>query len=307
MRHFLSLMDFSADEVAGFLQLAADVKADPARFRTALAGRILAMIFQKPSTRTRVSFEAGTAQLGGTALFLSAADLQLGRGETIEDTARVLARYVNGIMARVFHHDDLEKLSVGGIPVINGLSDRLHPCQALADVLTIRERTGRIAGATLAYVGDGNNVCHSLINAAARTGLKLRIATPQGFEPDREIVDAAGEAGGQIEIGRDAPEAVSGADAVYTDVWASMGQESEAASRRELFAPYRVDEALFARAAPDAIFLHCLPAHRGDEVTDGVLEHERSAVFDQAENRLHTQKAVLLNLLGGVALPPPAP
>ncbi len=298
MRHFLSLADSSDEEVAGILRLSEQIKADPAAHGRTLDGKTLAMIFQKPSTRTRVSFEAGMAQMGGAALFLSPRDIQLGRGETIEDTARVLARYVDGIVARVFDHHDLDKLTIGGVPVINGLSDRLHPCQALADVLTIQERKGRIEGVLLAYVGDGNNVCHSLVNVAARTGLRLRIATPPGFGPDPGIVERARGEGADVEVGTDAAAAVDGADAVYTDVWASMGQEEEEAQRRKLFVPYRVDEALFARAADDAMFLHCLPAHRGDEVTDGVVDHPRSAVFDQAENRLHTEKAILVMLLG---------
>jgi len=307
MTHFLSLMDWSAADIAGLLRLAARLKSDPLSRRDALVGKTLAMIFQKPSTRTRVSFEVGMTRLGGSALFLSAADLQLGRGETVQDTARVLARYVDGIMARVFDQEDLNGLTAGGIPVINGLSDRLHPCQALADVFTVQERAGRIEGVSLAYVGDGNNVCHSLVHAAARTGLRLRVATPEGYGPDPAIVAAARDAGADVAVGLDAEEAVSGADAVYTDVWVSMGQEEEAAERRKVFAPYRVDETLFARAAPGAIFLHCLPAHRGDEVTDGVFEHARSAVFDQAENRLHAQQALLLNLLGGEKLDPPTP
>jgi ornithine carbamoyltransferase len=302
MRHFLSLMDWSADEISSLLQLAADLKAEPGRWRDALAGKVLAMVFQKRSTRTRVSFEVGMTQLGGTALFLSSDDIHLGASETIEDTARVLARYVDGIAARVFDHENLTGLAAAGVPVINGLSDLLHPCQALADLLTIREHKGRLDGVTLCYVGDGNNVCHSLVHAAARTGLRLRVATPEGYEPDASIVDAARGGGADVEIGRDAAAAAAGADVLYTDVWASMGQEDQAARRRKVFAPYRVDEALFARAAPEAIFLHCLPAHRGDEVTDAVMDHPRSAVFDQAENRMHTQKALLLHLLGGEPL-----
>jgi ornithine carbamoyltransferase len=298
MKHFLSIMDCSADEIAGLLQLAAELKANRGSRGEALRGRTLAMIFQKPSTRTRVSFEVGMAQLGGTALHLASGDLQLGRGETVEDTARVLARYTDAIMARVFCHGDLERLAVGGVPVINGLSDRLHPCQALADLLTIREHKGRLEGITVAYVGDGNNVCHSLLHGAARTGIAVNVATPPGYEPANDIVAAARGAGVEIELTTEAAEAVRGADVVYTDVWASMGQEAEAAQRRELFAPYRIDETLFAEAAPDAIFLHCLPAHRGDEVTDGVIDHARSAVWDQAENRLHTEKALLLKVLG---------
>jgi ornithine carbamoyltransferase len=297
MRHFLSLMDWSADEIADLLELAVDIKANPAPRRDALDGKVLALIFQKRSTRTRVSFEVGMTQLGGSALFLSGDDLHLGSSESIEDTARVLARYVDGIMARVFAHDDVVRLTAGDVPVINGLSDTLHPCQALADLLTIKERKGRIDGVTLGY-----NVCHSLIHAAARTGLRLRVATPEGYEPDADIVDAATGAGADVQIGNDAGAAVAGADAVYTDVWASMGQEAEAAERRKLFAPFQVNEALFGKAAPEAIFLHCLPAHRGDEVTDGVMDNARSAVFDQAENRLHAQKALLLTLLGSHTL-----
>jgi ornithine carbamoyltransferase len=305
MKHFLSLMDWSTEEIADLLELAVDVKANPAPRRGALDGKVLALIFQKRSTRTRVSFEVGMTQLGGSALFLSGEDLHLGTSETIEDTAQVLSRYVDGIMARVFAHDDVVRLSTGTVPVINGLSDRLHPCQALADLLTIKEHKGRIEGITLCYIGDGNNVCNSLINAADRTGLRLRVAAPPGYEPGADIVAAA--PGADVQITNDVRAAVSGADAVYTDVWASMGQEAEAARRRRVFEPFQVNEALFAQAAPDAIFLHCLPAHRGEEVTDGVMDHPRSVVFDQAENRLHAQKALLLTLLGSRTLTPVSP
>jgi ornithine carbamoyltransferase len=258
------------------------------------------MIFQKPSTRTRASFEAGMAQLGGAALHLAAGDLQLGRGETVEDTARVLARYTDAIMARVFDHEMLVRLTVGGVPVINGLSDQEHPCQALADLQTIQQRKGRLDGVSLAYVGDANNVCNSLIHAAALSGVRLRVAAPPGYQPRPDII-AATAGSTRVMVTTDPAEAVKGADAVYTDVWTSMGQEAESAARRRIFAPYRVDEALFARAAPDAIFLHCLPAHRGEEVTAGVIDGARSAVWDQAENRLHTSKALLLTLLGATA------
>jgi ornithine carbamoyltransferase len=297
MRHMLSLLDWSAGELASLIERAAAFKAAPHSESGALAGRTLAMVFQKPSTRTRVSFEIAMQRLGGHALFLSAADLQLGRGETIADTARVLARYCDAIMARVHDHADVEGLTVGGVPVINGLSERLHPCQALADVLTLRERFGSAEGLEVAYLGDGDNVCHSLIHASVRFGFRLRVATPETFAPLREIVDRAREQGGEVTITHDAREAVDGARAVYTDVWASMGHEAEMSKRRRIFEPFRVDEALFARAAPDAVFLHCLPAHRGEEVTDGVMEHERSLVFDQAENRLHTEQALLFTLL----------
>ncbi len=302
MRHFLSLMDWTAQEVAGLLSLAEAIRSRPAAHRGALAGRTLAMIFQKPSTRTRASFEAGMAQLGGAALHLAAGDLQLGRGETVEDTARVLARYTDAIMARVFDHEVLVRLTVGGVPVINGLSDREHPVQALADLQTIQQRKGGLAGRTLAYVGDANNVCNSLIHAAALSGIELRIAAPPGYQPRPDII-AAVAGSTRVLVTTDPAEAVKGADAVYTDVWTSMGQEAESAARRKIFAPYRVDEALFARAAPEAIFLHCLPAHRGEEVTAGVIDGARSAVWDQAENRLHTSKALLLTLLDAPAPP----
>lgn len=303
MEHLLTLADCDADEVRGLLELARRVKREPERYRHALLGKKLALIFMKPSTRTRVSFEAGMVELGGHPIVLSARDLQLGRGETVRDMARVLGRYVDGIMARVFAQSDLEELTVGGVPVINGLSDAYHPCQALADMLTLEEKKGRLEGLTLAYVGDGNNVLASLLHAGARLGVRVRAATPEGYEPDPAVVEAARAAGGDVEILRDPIAAVEGADAVYTDVWASMGQEEEHAQRLKVFEPYRVDLALFSRAKPDAIFLHCLPAHRGEEVTDDVVDHERSVVFDEAENRLHAQKGVLLHLLGKEPLP----
>ncbi|MFG0282910.1 MAG: ornithine carbamoyltransferase [Phycisphaerales bacterium JB039] len=297
MKHMLSLMDWTAEDLRALLDLAGRIKADPLGRRDALAGRVLAMIFQKPSTRTRVSFEVAMTRLGGQAMFLAPGDMQLGRGETIEDTARVLSRYVDGIMARVFAHSDVERLTAGSVPVINGLSDLLHPCQALADVLTLRERFGAERGVEVAYIGDGNNVCHSLINASARFGIRLRVATPEGYGPDEAIVAAARAQGADVVVSGDPLAAVAGARAIYTDSWASMGQEAEAADRRRIFEPFRVTEALLGRAAPEAIFLHCLPAHRGEEVTDEVLDGPRSAVLDQAENRLHTEQALLLTLL----------
>lgn len=302
MKHLLSLADCTTSEVRGLLSLASAVKRDPSKYRRALDGKKLALIFMKPSTRTRVSFEAGMLELGGHALVLSSRDLQLGRGETVPDMARVLGRFVDGIMARVFAQREVEDLTAGGVPVINGLSDALHPCQALADMLTLEEKKGDLGGLTLAYVGDGNNVVHSLINAAAHVGVRFRIATPEGYEPDPSVVDAARARGGLVEVMRDPAEAVSLADAVYTDVWASMGQEDEHEERLRVFEPYRVDAQLFARAKDDAIFMHCLPAHRGEEVSDDVVDHPRSCVLDEAENRLHVQKAVLLHLLGGAAL-----
>ena len=298
MKHMLSLMDWRSEDLRDLLDLAGRIRIDPLGQRDALAGRVLAMIFQKPSTRTRVSFEVAMTRLGGQAMFLAPGDMQLGRGETIEDTARVLSRYVDGIMARVFSHSDVERLTAGAVPVINGLSDLLHPCQALADVLTLRQRFGDERGVEVAYIGDGNNVCHSLINAAARFGIRLRIGAPEGFGPDEGIVGAARAEGGAIELTTDPVVAVAGANAVYTDSWASMGQEAEAAQRRRIFETYRVTEALLQRAAGDAIFMHCLPAHRGEEVVDGVLDGPLSAVLDQAEYRMHTEQALLLTLLG---------
>ncbi|HHH28213.1 MAG TPA: ornithine carbamoyltransferase [Polyangiaceae bacterium] len=298
MKHLISLLDWSRDDVARALDLAAGFKENPLAERGALDGKTLGMIFEKSSTRTRVSFEIATLRLGGHALFLSTRDIQLGRGETIGDTARVLGRFCDGIMARVFEHEKLDALTASGRPVINGLSDLLHPCQALADAMTIIEHKGTLDGRTLAYVGDGNNVAHSLINLAARTGLAVRVGTPAGYEPDAGIVEAARAEGALVTLTTDPAEAVAGADVVYTDTWASMGQEDEAETRAKLFAPFRVDEALFAKAKPDAIFMHCLPAHRGEEVTDAVIDSPRSVVFDEAENRLHTEQAVLFMLMG---------
>lgn len=298
MKHLLSLAEWSSEEVLGVLDLALRIKRSPGEYRRALEGQTLAMIFQKPSTRTRVSFEVGIYQLGGAGLYLSSKDLQLGRGETVADTARVLSRYVDGIMARVFDHADLLALAEGTVPVINGLSDLLHPCQALADLLTLREHHGRLEGLTMAYVGDGNNVCHSLAYACAHAGVTLKVATPEGFEPDAAVMERARSLGGRVQLSNDAAETVRGVDAVYTDVWASMGQEEEHARRLKIFADYQVNEALFGLASSEALFLHCLPAHRGEEVTDGVVDHPRSVVLDEAENRLHAQKAVMLSLMG---------
>jgi ornithine carbamoyltransferase len=263
-----------------------------------LKGKTLAMIFEKPSTRTRVSFEVGMWQLGGYALYLSTSDLQLGRGETIADTAQVLSRYVDGIMARVFAHQtilDLAKYS--RVPVINGLSDFSHPCQGLADLFTIYEKKGRLSGLRLAYVGDGNNVAHSLLYGCSKVGINITLACPKGFEPDPEVVSKAEEegkkSGCEVRITKDPKEAVKGADIVYTDVWASMGKEKEHEKRMKVFKPYQVNGKLVKEAEEDYIFMHCLPAHRGQEVTDEVADSENSVIFDQAENRLHTQKALL--------------
>ena len=294
--------EWSAVHVRELFRLAAHVKANPERYRSVLAGRFLAMIFEKPSLRTRVTFEVGIASLGGSAIFLDHAETHLGERESIPDVGRSLSRWVHGIVARVFSQEALEILAAhASVPVINALSDVYHPCQALCDFFTLEEKFGSARGLKLAYIGDGNNVCHSLMIAGARVGAHVRIASPAGYEPDAGILAVARAdataTNGSIELLRAPEEAVAGAQAVYTDVWASMGQEDEAEARAAVFAPYQVNARLLSLAAPDAAFLHCLPAHRGSEVTDEVMESPRSIVFDQAENRLHVQKAILLMLL----------
>jgi ornithine carbamoyltransferase len=300
-RDFLAIPDFSREELDALFDLAERMRrSDYAK--KPLAGKTLAMIFMKSSTRTRVSFEVGTFQLGGHALFLSPRDVQLGRGEPIADTARVLSRYVDGIMIRTFAHADVEELARHAtVPVINGLTDLLHPCQVLADVLTIRQHLGGYEGRRVAWVGDGNNMANSWINAAYRLGFELRLACPDGHNPDPAILERA-RAHADVRLLRDPREAVEGAHVVNTDVWASMGQEEEQKERERAFAGYTVDEALMKRAASDAIFLHCLPAHRGEEVTSGVIDGPQSRVWDEAENRLHVQKAIMAVLMGGEAL-----
>jgi ornithine carbamoyltransferase len=298
----LTGMEWGPAQVRELFHLAADIKARPDRYRGALAGRFLALIFEKPSLRTRVTFEVGISSLGGASVFLDHTGARLGQRESVRDVARNLERWVQGIVARTFAQESLDELAAHGrIPVINALSDRFHPCQALSDFFTLEDRFGGLRGLKLAYVGDGNNVCHSLLTIGARVGAQIRVATPAGFEPDPSVVSeakrVARETRGKIEILRSPQEAVAGAQAVYTDVWASMGQEEEAAARDVAFAGYQVNEALLTLADPDAVFLHCLPAHRGSEVSAGVMDSERSIVFDQAENRLHVQKAILLTLL----------
>jgi ornithine carbamoyltransferase len=295
-RSFTRVADWSRDDLLSVLDFADDLKQRQARREEhhLLPGRTLAMIFQKPSTRTRVSFEVGMTQLGGHALYLAAGDLQLGRGETLKDTATVLSRYVDGIMIRTFDQDDVEELARhASIPVINGLTDISHPCQALADVMTIRERLGRIEGVRVAYLGDGNNVCASLMVACAKLGAPFVAASPAGYEVWPEAVELAREAGGEIELTTGPREAATGADVLYTDVWTSMGQEDERERRLRDLAGFGIDEALVGLANEDAIVLHCLPAHYGEEITEDVLYGPQSAVWDEAENRLHAQKALL--------------
>jgi ornithine carbamoyltransferase len=299
-RHFTRVADWSGAELVRVLDLADELKELQQRREQhhLLAGRTLGMIFQKPSTRTRVSFEVGIFQLGGSGLYLSAGDLQLGRGETLKDTATVLSRYLDAIMIRTFAQDDVEELARhASIPVINGLTDSSHPCQALADVMTIRERLGRLEGVTTVYLGDGNNVCASLMVAAAKLGINFRAATPKGYEPAAEVVEIAREAAAQtgatIELFDDPREASAGADVLYTDVWTSMGQEEERERRLRDLDGFGIDETLVQLAADGAIVLHCLPAHYGEEITEDVLYGPQSAVWDQAENRLHAQKALM--------------
>ena len=297
-RHFLAIPDLETDHLYALLDLAHRLKSGEEKGKP-LAGKTLGMIFQKSSTRTRVSFEAGMYQLGGHAMFLSARDLQLGRGEPIKDTARVLSRYLDGIMIRTFDQNDLVELAhYGTIPVINGLTDLLHPCQVMADVMTIQEAFGRdLAGKKVAWIGDGNNMANSWLNAAYRFGLEVRIATPKGYEPDQEIFERARTAA-TVMLTHDPAEAADGADVVTTDVWASMGQEEEQEKRVRDFRGFQVDDGIMEAAGDDAIFLHCLPAHRGEEVSESVFEGPRSRVFDEAENRLHAQKAIMIDLMG---------
>ncbi|BBL80181.1 ornithine carbamoyltransferase [Rubrobacter xylanophilus] len=299
-RDCLTLAEFSPQEVRLILDEAVKIKGlQKARIPyRPLRGRTLAMVFQKPSNRTRVSFEVGMYQLGGHALSLSPQEIQMGKRESPSDTGKVLTRYIDAIMVRTFDHAELEELAAAAeVPVINGLTDTHHPCQALADLLTVREQFGRVEGTKIAYIGDGNNVAHSLAIGCALTGAKLSIAHPEGHGPDEDVIRLSSELGEPPKLTQDPEEAVAEAQVVYTDVWASMGQEAEAEERRRKFAPYQVDERLMSLAADDAIFLHCLPAHRGEEVTADVIDGPRSRVFDQAENRLHAQKALLYLLL----------
>lgn len=304
MQHLLSIAGTSTSEIKQVLAVAQNLKAEwqAGGNKPILAGKALAMIFEKPSLRTRVSFEMAMVHLGGHAIYLSPQEIGLGKRESVADVARVLSRYVQGIEARVFDHRNIELLArYATVPVINGLSDYEHPCQALGDVLTIQEHKGRVQGLKLAFVGDGNNVANSLLFIGARLGMSVAVACPRGYEPQAEVVRLArqwaAETGAEMTITHSPAEAVRNADVVYTDVWTSMGQETEAQERKEKFAGFQVHGALMAQARPDALFMHCLPAHRGEEVTDQVADSAQSVIFDQAENRLHAQKAVLALLM----------
>ncbi len=301
-KDFVSLRDFSPAEIRHFLDIACRVKAKPEAYSQALKGKTLAMIFEKPSLRTRVTFDVGMEELGGHAVYLSPAEISLGKRESVHDVAKNLERMVHGIMIRTFAHEIVEQVAqYARVPVINALTDYSHPCQAMADYLTMLEVKGRVAGLKVAYIGDGNNVAHSLMFAGALLGAHVWIATPPGFAPSLDATAWArlccGETGGSVTLVHDPELAVSEADVVYTDVWASMGQEEETQARAKVFRPYQVNTPLFSCAKEDAIFLHCLPAHRGDEVTDEVIDSQRSFVFQQAENRLHAQKAIMLELM----------
>ncbi len=299
-KDFLSVLDLSTEEIHAIMEETHQLKKNSSDLgEKPLKGKTLAMIFTKSSTRTRVSFEVGMVQLGGYPLFLSASDIQLRRGETISDTAKVLSRYVDGIMIRTFDQRDVEELARhAAIPVINGLTDLLHPCQILADLFTIHEVRSGFDGLKVAYVGDGNNVANSWINAAIRLPIRVDIACPEGYDPDPDIVNrAVSEAGGRVRVTRDPFEAVRDADIIYTDVWTSMGQEAESEERKKVFLPYQVNAALL-ESNESGLVMHCLPAHRGEEITDDVIEGPRSIVFQQAENRLHAQKAILVRLMG---------
>lgn len=304
MKDLLTINALTTEEIEDILTLSAELKAKQKnrQMDCPLIGRTLGMFFEKPSTRTRVSFEVGIYQLGGQAIVLPVSDLQIGRGETIADTARVLSRYIDAIVIRTFEHKIVEEWAEhASIPVINGLTDLHHPCQALADVFTIKEKKGSLNGLKLTYIGDGNNVAHSLIEICVKTGVDISLACPKGYEPDKKIVKSAIEDakkhGSKIEISSDPQKAAKDADVLYTDVWASMGQEKEHKKRLKIFKDYQLNKKLLKAAKPDALVMHCLPAHRGEEITEDVLEGTNSVIFDQAENRLHTQKAVMLRLM----------
>lgn len=301
-KDFISIHDLTVDEFRYLFDLARDIKRHPEVYASSLKGKTLAMIFEKPSLRTRVTFEVGIQQLGGFAVYLSPSDISLGKRESVADVARNLSRWVDAIMIRTFGHAICTELAKhASVPVINGLTDLLHPCQAMADYFTMMETKGSLKGLSVVFIGDGNNVAHSLMFGAAKSGAFLTVATPRGYEPKKEIINMAMEdakaTGAQIRLLNEPREAIRGADVVYTDVWASMGQEAEAETRRRVFAPYQVNADLMKLAKPDAIFMHCLPAHRGEEVTDEVIDSPQSVVYDEAENRLHVQKAIMVDLM----------
>lgn len=305
MKHLIDLNDITLEEIEGLFTLAERLKKDrqEGTVHHLLKGKTLGMIFSKSSTRTRVSFEVGMYQLGGYPMFLSSSDIQLGRGETIHDTALVLSRYIDGIMIRTFNHSDVTDLAkYGTIPIINGLTDLMHPCQILADLFSVYERKGKLAGLKLAYVGDGNNVANSLLHGCSKTGMDIYVATPKGYGCNEAIIEqarhAASKSGSKVILIEDPYEAVKDADVVYTDTWVSMGQEAEKAMRIKIFSPYQVNSKLFSTAKSDAVFLHCLPAYRGLEVTEEIIDGPNSIVFEEAENRLHIQKAVMATLMG---------
>lgn len=305
-RDFISIQDFTPDELACALELASAMKARPESFRGTLAGKHIVLFFEKPSLRTRLTFESGINSLGGVSFFVDQTQSRLGARESLSDVAHNLERWVDGVVLRTFAHETVTTMALhASIPVINALSELEHPCQAMADMLTLQDHFGDVRNVHLAYVGDGNNVAHSLMLAAASLGTSITVATPKGYEPGAEITIAAQElastTGASIKVLHDPLEAVAGADAVYTDVWASMGQESQSQERRKIFAPYQVNQKMFSCAAKHAVFMHCLPAHRGEEVAAAVIDSPRSVVFDQAENRLHIQKAILVLLLEGGA------
>lgn len=300
MKHLLKLLDLSTEEITDILNLADQLKYEQKHGipHNILKGQTLGMIFQKSSTRTRVSFETGMYQLGGQALFLSSRDLQIGRGEPVQDTARVLSRYLSGIMIRTFAQKEVEDLAeYGSIPIINGLTDYCHPCQVLADLQTVREHKNKLDGLKFCYIGDGNNMANSLTVGALKVGMSVSLGCPEGYFPDQTIIDFAKQYPGKFQIISNPVEAAADADVVYTDVWASMGQEGEAAKRREVFKCYQINDAVMASAKPDAMVMHCLPAHREEEITAKVFEQHADEIFDEAENRLHAQKAVMVRLM----------
>ncbi len=306
MKHLLSIADLSREEIEEIFKKTEDLKTDWRKGvpSTALAGKSLALLFQKPSLRTRVSFEVGMRQLGGQALYLGPDEVQLGKREAVKDVAKVLSRYVDAVMARVFAHETVVELAKhSGVPVINGLSDKLHPCQVLSDIYTILEHRGNLKDLKVAFVGDGNNVANSWLFGASKLRINLSMATPEGYQPDGTVLAQAEEEarsnGSRMEVIHDPVEAVKGAGVIYTDTWVSMGQEEEKEKRERVFAPYQVNQNLLEKAKPDCLVMHCLPAHRGEEITDEVMDGPQSIVFDQAENRMHAQKAILVFLIGG--------